>query len=194
MENNKITGKDLITVGIYTALNVVVQFLVGMLNAIPVLYPPILFLIPIVDGIPIMLYYTKIEKFGMLSLTGIICAAFYYIAGYTWVCIVFLTPAAIIADIILKLMGYKKFRSMLVSYIVFSLGIIGGPANLWLAGESYWAKIEESMGSQYTEQLARFMPAWMFPLSFVLVALGAILGALLGRKLMNKHFKKAGIV
>ena len=83
---------------------------------------------------------------------------------------------------------------MLVSYIVFSLGIIGGPANLWLAGESYWAKIEESMGSQYTEQLARFMPAWMFPLSFVLVALGAILGALLGRKLMNKHFKKAGIV
>ena len=31
----------MITVGIYTALNVAVQFLVGILNAIPVLHPPI---------------------------------------------------------------------------------------------------------------------------------------------------------
>ncbi|MCR4939417.1 MAG: MptD family putative ECF transporter S component [Treponemataceae bacterium] len=194
METKRLTGKDLINVGIYTALNIVVQFLVGMLNAIPVMYPPILFLIPIVDGIPMMLYYSKIEKFGMLSITGIICAAFYYISGYTWVCVVFLAPAAIIADIILKLKGYKKFSSMLISYMVFSLGILGGPANLWLAGESYWAKIEESMGKQYVDQLAYYMPSWMLYVGIGLTLLGGLIGAFLGRKLLNKHFKKAGIV
>jgi len=194
METKRLTGKDLINVGIYTALNIVVQFLVGMLNAIPVMYPPILFLIPIVDGIPMMLYYSKIEKFGMLSITGIICSAFYYISGYTWVCVAFLAPAAIIADIILKFKGYKKFSSMLISYMVFSVGILGGPANLWLAGESYWAKIEESMGKQYVDQLAYYMPSWMLYVGIGLTLLGGLIGAFLGRKLLNKHFKKAGIV
>ncbi len=193
MESKRLTGKDLITVGIYTALNVIVQFLVGMINAIPVMYPPILFLIPLIDGIPMMLYFSKIEKFGMITITGIICSAFYYISGYTWVCVAFMIPSTLIADIVLKLMGHKKFTSMLVSYIIFSMGIIGGPANLWLAGEGYWQKIEESMGSQYVNQLAHYMPSWMFPVSFALVAVGALLGAFLGRKLLNKHFKKAGI-
>ncbi|MBR2820459.1 MAG: MptD family putative ECF transporter S component [Clostridiales bacterium] len=34
---------------------------------------------------------------------------------------------------------------------------------------------------------------WFLPVSIVLIALGSVCGALLGRKMMNKHFKKAGI-
>ena len=38
METNKLKAKDLINVGIYTAIYIVIFFVVGMLNAIPVLY------------------------------------------------------------------------------------------------------------------------------------------------------------
>jgi len=193
MKNNKLTGKDLITVGIYTALYIVVIFCVGAFNAIPIFYPIFMFLGPIVTGIPMMLYYTKIEKFGMITITGLICAAFFYISGYTWICVAIMVPTALLADIILRFGGFKKFWSMAWSFMVLSLGIMAGPANLWFAGESYWDNIRNSMGDQYAEQLAKFMPSWMLPVGTILILLGGFCGALLGRKMMNKHFKKAGI-
>ncbi len=49
------------------------------------------------------------------------------------------------------------------------------------------------MGDQYADQLAKYMPTWFMPLAIVLIALGAVVGAFLGKKMMNKHFKKAGI-
>ena len=39
MENTKkLTGKDLINVGIYTAMTLVIFFVVGLLTALPVVY------------------------------------------------------------------------------------------------------------------------------------------------------------
>lgn len=71
MENTKkLTGKDLINVGIYTAMTLVIFFVVGLLTALPVVYPFLFIIWPIVCGIPMMLYYTKIQKFGMLTITG----------------------------------------------------------------------------------------------------------------------------
>jgi len=194
MKSNKIKGKDLITVGIYTALYIAVIFLVGMFNAIPILYPVIMFLCPLIAGIPMMLYYTKIDKFGMLTISGIIYAAFFYISGYTWICVVIIIPSLFLADVILKIGGYKRFIAIMISYMVMSLSIISGPANLWFAGEGYWDNIRDSMGDQYADQLAKYMPTWMLPVAIGVIFVGAILGAFLGKKMMNKHFKKAGIV
>ena len=61
MENTKkLTGKELINVGIYTAMTLVIFFVVGLLTALPVVYPFLFLIWPIVCGIPMMLYYTKI--------------------------------------------------------------------------------------------------------------------------------------
>ncbi|MCR5830261.1 MAG: MptD family putative ECF transporter S component [Lachnospiraceae bacterium] len=193
METKRLTGKDLITVGIYTAIYVAVVFVIGATNAIPIMYPISMVIIPLVAGIPMMLYYTKIEKFGMLTITGIIVGIFFYLSGYTWLCVAFLVPTALIADIILKVGGYKKFKVIVPSYMVFALGMLGGPAPLWFAGESYWDGIKESMGEQYAEQLSSYMPSWMLWVGIGLVLIGAFFGALLGKKMLNKHFKKAGI-
>lgn len=188
-----LTGKDLITTGIYTAIYIASIFLIGMFNAIPIFYPIFMFVGPVLIGIPMMLYYIKIEKFGMLTITGIICAVFFYISGYTWICVAIIVPASLIADVALKIGGYKKFISMAISYSIISLGLMAGPANLWFAGESYWDNIRNSMGDQYADQLAKFMPIWMLPVGIILILVGGFIGALLGRKMMNKHFKKAGI-
>ena len=56
MENtNKLTGKDLINVGIYSAMTLVIFFVVGLLTALPVVYPFLFVIWPIVCGIPMML-------------------------------------------------------------------------------------------------------------------------------------------
>ena len=59
-----LSAKDLINVGIYTAIYLVLFFVVGMMNAIPILYPAIYLLIPIVTGIPFM-YVSNLIVIGV---------------------------------------------------------------------------------------------------------------------------------
>ena len=89
---------------------------------------------------------------------------------------------------------YQKFKITVLSYACFCLGIMGCPANLWFAGEAYWENIHTSMGDQYANTLQSLMPSWMLYVGFVLLFVGGILGALLGHKMLKKHFERAGIV
>jgi len=182
MENtNKLTGKDLINVGIYSAMTLVIFFVVGLLTALPVVYPFLFVIWPIVCGIPMMLYYTKIKKFGMLTITGIIGGIFFYLIGYGWIGLLGWVLGGILSDVVLKIGGYQKFKVTVLSYACFCLGIMGCPANLWFAGEAYWENIHTSMGDQYANTLQSLMPSWMMYLGFALLFVGGILGALLGQ-------------
>ena len=62
------------------------------------------------------------------------------------------------------------------------------------AGEAYWENIHTSMGDQYANTLQSLMPSWMMYVGFALLFVGGILGALLGHKMLKKHFERAGIV
>jgi energy-coupling factor transport system substrate-specific component len=42
-------------------------------------------------------------------------------------------------------------------------------------------------------QLVRFMPWWIGIAAIGIILVGAILGTLLGRKMLKKHFERAGI-
>ena len=122
-KSNKLNGKDLINVGIYTAMTLVIFFVFGLLTSLPVIYPFLLFIWPFVCGIPMMLYYTKIQKFGMLTITGVICGLFFFLIGYTWIGLVGWTLGGILADIVLKAGQYKSFKVTFLSYACFCLGM-----------------------------------------------------------------------
>ena len=41
--------------------------------------------------------------------------------------------------------------------------------------------------------LMSYTPGWMYPVLFIVTFIGGILGALLGKAVLKKHFEKAGI-
>ncbi|WP_353095489.1 MptD family putative ECF transporter S component [Tissierella praeacuta] len=192
-KTNKLTGKDLIDVGIYSAMTLAVFFVFGLLTTLPVIYPFLLFIWPTVCGIPMMLYYTKIKKFGMLTITGILCGIFFFLIGYTWIGLIVWSIGGIAADLVLRIGQYKSFKITTLSYAVFSLGMIGCPAPMWFAGQSYWDNIYDSMGEQYAATLSSIMPSWMLYVGLLILFVGGICGAFLGHKMLKKHFKRAGI-
>lgn len=191
--NEKLSTKDLINVGIYTALYLVLAFMVGMLSAIPMLYPTLYFLWPLTTGIPFMLFLTKVNKFGMISLMAIISGLFWFSMGYTWTGIVGCSTCGIISDLIFKSGKYKNFKSNVVGYWVYSLSIISLQMPLWIKGTEYVAGIREMMGDKYTDQLLQYMPPWIGIVAIGIILIGAISGSFLGKKMLKKHFKKAGI-
>lgn len=65
MNDKELKAKDFITIGIFSALIIAVEFACGMLGFIhPYIVAAYVVLIPLVGSIPMMLFYTKIEKFG----------------------------------------------------------------------------------------------------------------------------------
>ena len=59
---NKLKGRDLINIGVFGAIYFVILFAVAMLGMIPIFLPLLSVLIPIVGGIPFMLFLTKVKN------------------------------------------------------------------------------------------------------------------------------------
>jgi len=189
----KLNAKDLINVGIYTTMYLVVFFIVGMINAVPILYPVSLFIIPIVTGIPFMLFTTKVNKSGMVFIMSLILGIFWFAIGYTWLPFLTYCIAGLITELIFKAAHFKNFKILKVGYCVFCMGAIGCTLPMWVMADTYMAYVEEQMGTQYVKQLAYYMPWWMSIVGLVIIGIGALIGGALGKKMLQKHFKRAGI-
>ena len=71
MENksNRLKAKDFITIGIFAAILFAVEFAFGMLGYIhPYIVAAYVVILPLASGIPMMLFYTKVEKFSIAGL------------------------------------------------------------------------------------------------------------------------------
>ena len=193
MQSNKLNAKDLINVGIYTAIYLVVFFMIGMLNAIPVLYPLTYFIAPVVTGIPFMLFLTKVDKFGMVSIMGVILAVFWYLMGYTYIPTITYILAGVLSDLVFSFGKYKIFKFDVIGYWIFSCGMIGCAAPMWLMTTTYMEQVRVAMGDEYVAGLAKYMPSWMGFAGIGIILVSSIIGAFLGRKMLKKHFERAGI-
>ena len=193
MQSNKLNAKDLINVGIYTAIYLVVFFAVGMLNAIPILYLLEYILSPIVTGVPFMLFLTKVEKFGMVSIMGIILALFWYLMGYTYIPTITYILAGVLSDLVFSLGKYKSFKFDIIGYWIFSCGMLGCAAPMWLMSSTYMEQVRETMGDEYVAGIIKYMPSWMGFAGIGIILVSSVIGALLGRKMLKKHFERAGI-
>jgi energy-coupling factor transport system substrate-specific component len=189
-----ITTKDLINVGIFTVLYLVVVGVFGQLGAlIPILQVLGPFYIPVIAGVVFMLFLTRVDKFGMVSLLGILVGLLILATGQSyWVAVlaVFLAP---LADFIFKLGGYKRWVNTVLGYLVFSQMLIGTVIPLFFAREAFLAKIGSRHDAAWVQALVDLTPTWMFMVMIGELALGAVVGAYLGRALLRKHFQRAGI-
>ena len=68
-DKSKLNGKDLISIGIFTAVYFILNLLIAAaMGFIPLVNMMIPFASSLVLGIPMMLYFSKIKKFGTLSI------------------------------------------------------------------------------------------------------------------------------
>ncbi len=193
MEKRKLQAKDLINVGIFTAIYFVLFFAGMMLGYIPVFIPLLGLVCPILCGIPFMLYLTKVKKFGMVSLSGIILGLLNMLIGSGVLVLVFGVVFGVAADLIMKAGRYRSWKCALLGNGVFSLWIMGFVSRMFLTRTEFFESLVSGYGQEYVDTLMSYTPGWMFPVLFVVTFLGGILGALLGKAVLKKHFEKAGI-
>ena len=138
MNEKKLKARDFITIGIFTAILWVVQMVIMYLGFLsPFIVAGYAVLIPIVTGIPMMLYYARIEKFGMLTITSVIVAILLFIFGMGFLGAPICIAAGVIADLIAKSGEYKSWKKTVISCGVFNLWVSASYLPLVLTADSY---------------------------------------------------------
>ena len=186
--------KDLITVGIFTALYFVVFFGFGMLGFFgPAVHALGIVLGSLANGIVFALYVTRIRKPGMVFLTAIVSSLLMVLTGHAWTTLVTAAVFSALAELVLAGGRYRSARASVIAYGVFSLWVAGPILPLYLQHDAYIANIGEQMGEEYARAWdTLFSPTFMAGL-LVAVFLASCLGGLLGQKMLRKHFVRAGI-
>lgn len=185
--------KDLIIVGIFSVIMIVLIFIGGMLGYIPILMIGLPILAALICGIPYMLFLTRVNKFGMVTLMGLILGIIMFLSGHTWIPILVFTLCAFVADLILKMGNYSSMKHSIISHGVFILGVFGNMLPFFILRDYFVESIRASMGNDYVNVIMPFLTNQMLIILVVATFLVGIFSAYIGKIVLKKHFEKAGI-
>jgi hypothetical protein len=100
----------------------------------------------------------------------------------------------LLGDLILKFGNYKSAKRSLIGYAVFSLWMVGTYIPMYFMVEDSRASFAASFGKEYADKVMAVMPMWSIVLVIAGIFICAIIGGMIGKALLKKHFVKAGIV
>ena len=189
----KLKPKDLITVGVFTAIYFVITSAIGMLGVIPVCVPMAAILVPLIGGIPLMLFITKARKFGMLLILSTLEGILMFLTGMGYFSIATGFIFGLAAELILKSGNWASSKKSVIAYAVQSMWVVGNFIPMFAIRDAYFAPYLSKFGEEYVSILMSLTPPWTLPLFFVVSFVSGAIGGLIGRKLYRKHFKRAGI-
>ena len=192
--DNKLQAKDLINVGLFTVLYFVLGCCVAIpIGMIPIFLPILGTLWVIITGIPFMLFLTRVKKFGMVTLMAVLSGLLMGFTGMGF----WGVPCGIVfglaGDFIMKRGSYKSMKKGMLGYAVFSLWMIGTYIPMYFMVEQSRADFASQFSEEYADRVMSVMPMWSFVLVAASIFVFSFVGAWIGKKLLRKHFERAGI-
>ena len=186
-------GKDLINIGIYAAIFCVIVTAIAMLGFIPIMLPMLCVFVPILGGIPYMLFLTKVDKFGMITIFSTIVGLFLWVTGMGYWPTIFGVVFGVLTDLIAKSGNYKSSKKDILGCGVFNIAVFGNFVPLFTNIDAYFST-RQSFGEEYIGTLTGiFANTWLIPAMIASCVICGWIGGFLGKALLKKHFEKAGI-
>ena len=176
----KLTTKDLISAGAFGAIYLV---LLTVLSSMILPIVPILYLAtPLIAGIILGSVFILAVLVGLITSL----ATFYpLIAAIVW---------GVIAELIVAGKRRNSAKALIASYCVFNLTSMGPFFAILIAKDAFLSICTTYYGAEYAATLDSLTPNWIIVVFIALALLGGLLGGLFGKRILSKHFVKAGIV
>ncbi len=197
MNEKKLLTKDYISMGIFSLIYTVVAFVIGgIAQMTPITFPFMPLIVALFTGTVFMLYVYKIPKRGSVTILGIIAAIILFLTGMFWTMSLFFVIFGFIADLICASGKFRSFKKNLIAYCVLSLSPIGAYVPMVLMPKQF-AEFMSKKGNvaAFSDIINKIsVTYWIIPAMIVGTTICAIIGGLIGKKLLAKHFKRAGIV
>ena len=192
-----LASKDLINIAIFTLLYAICMFLVaGIAGMIPAGFVFHGAIAAIPCGVIYMYIRAKTPKKGTVMVQSILFAIIYFVMGNPITVPIAILLGGILAETISKTGNYSSFLKNSIGYVVITVIVwLGFMVNM-IFQKQYYMEYATGRGSSaaYVENLLDIANGPMFYAALIATIVCALLGALLGRKLLKKHFEKAGMV
>lgn len=195
-QRNFITTRDLIPVGIFSAIMIVLKVIVEILGAFG---PVVWIFMPMVNAVllaPVyMLLVSKVPRMGAITVNGILMALFTFIFNGTWIGLSFYLIFSALADISRYVIGCRKKMSAVVSYVLYSLGTIGAFVTfLWLGEPYIKLMLEAGLDQSYIDGLMNLITGWALPAITVGTIITSLVMSFVAMNMVKKNFTKESIV
>ncbi len=189
--------KDFISIGIFSLIYFVIAFTIGgIAQMTPVTFPFMPMIVALFTGSIFMLYTAKLPKWGAVSILGILSGILLFITGMFWMMSAFFIIFGFVADAVVSSGNFKSFKKSLLAYCIFALSPMGAYIPMAVMPEQF-DKFMRKKGdfSSFAEVINLIgVNRWIIPAMIAGTIICAVIGGLIGKKLLKKHFEKAGIV
>ena len=193
---NKLTSKDLITIGIFSAIYIATLVIISGFVIIPVLQIAMMPVMALVTGPIYLLFLARLGKFGGILIMGFLTSALVGLLVYGNVyCFLVNMLFFVLGEVIAFIGKYKSDLCNGISFIVSSFSVIGEAGLPWVAGKYFY---DLSIKSGYTQEWASGVDALATPFNLGIMVVATVIcgvfSILLAKSMFKKHFKKAGII
>ena len=190
-----LTVKDLVTVGIFSALFLVFALVGGIFFAPN---PVLTFYMPVGSALlcgPVyLLMLAKVQKRWAVTILGTLLCIVWFATGMHWAMALGYLAMGIVADLVAGSGQYKSKKADALSYILLSLG---GTASylVFFADPEGWAKTMLGNGTEqsYIDTMRDTGTMWILVIMLAGTILAAAVSAFVGCRMLKKQFEKAGI-
>ena len=194
--STRLGTRDLITLGVYSVLYVVVMFIAGM----PFAFSPVLtYALPVSAAFfcaPVyLLLVAKVPRRGAVAILGAVVGLVLFVTGMFWLWAVAALVLGVAAGEIAALGRFRSPGLNTVSYVVLALAPLASYVMVWINQQSYRAYlVGKGTNDSYMNTMIAAANQWLLVAIVVGTLLAAWLGTLLGRRMLARHFTRAGIV
>lgn len=190
-----LTVKDLVTIGIFSALFLAFALVGGIFFAPN---PVLTFYMPVGSALlcgPVyLLMLAKVQKRGAAFLLGALLCVVWFVTGMHWAMALGYLAMGLAADLAAGAGGYKSGKMNSLSYILLSLGGTGSYL-VFFANPDGWAKTMLGNGTEqgYIDAMRSAGTGWILIVMLAGTVIAAAVSAWIGRRMLKKQFEKAGI-
>lgn len=194
----KLQAKDYITCGIFSAICIVAMLIAAVMNMsgyTTAFYPA---LASLFIGILYVVLLAKVPKRGAVLVFGVVPCMYFFLSGVTEGLIgaACLLAFSLIAEAILW-NRHDSVKRITVSGIIYTFYLsLAGSAEHFLFTDTYCSNaLAAGINEKLVEQMRMmFDKKWLWAVVILCTALLTFFGIMIGRRIMSRHLRKAGIL
>ncbi|HEY0189150.1 MAG TPA: MptD family putative ECF transporter S component [Cellulomonas sp.] len=185
--------RDLVTIGIFTAILVVLSIVTGTVTAFhPVAYLFDPALLALLGGVFFLLVVLRVRRTGAVLLTSVLFGLAWGLLG-GWLLAGLMLVAGVLGELVVRRTGYRGATGPTVAWVLFTLANYGGAfGTAWVATDSYIASGERSgQDPEYVTAVVDAIHSGTALVALVLAVLAAVAGIAVARRILRKHVARA---
>ncbi|MDR0371236.1 MAG: MptD family putative ECF transporter S component [Prevotellaceae bacterium] len=196
-KEHRLTAKDLINIGIFVSIYLVTYAIVSIivgLTAIGVLVCTSI--ASLFTGTIYMLMAVKVRKRGVFFIAGMATALLTLSSGNIFG-IVGAVIAAIVSECIANRNHYGNISDLVLAFVATNvISFVSYMLPMYGATQDYIATVmvRWNLSQEIIDTYVKYLNWRTFGITVVVSIVTALIGAVIGIKILNKHFRKAGLI